>query len=784
MIFAFTVSIIADNIILIDFGGEESGNIMEHNGWQTVFMDIYTDYRNIGPGGTITVSGSNDSYNYQGIRGDPIPFEIGDTIVVNWYNNSVNPITFSPKISFNDPDRSSSGANGVWYSMSQITISSHSDCKSIYNISTNSANTYSLVNVNVNSDKTDSLICDKIILSGIQSDNQLPTAPSNLHATAISAYRIDLSWIASTDNIGVVGYKIYRNSVQVGTSGNNQYSDTNLSPSSPYLYFVTAYDLIGNESVVSDSVVEETDEGDVITHKFISFDSQTGNHQDGFDNWHYATNLGPHGYAGGFYSDPDYIGEIREFEPYYNHYNSNHMGWLRWGYIDVDTLYSVRGNGYMKFVMTGGAYDSNGVVAYSGLEVTNKEQFDEYIVAGQNVYSDIDLPGGMSFYVISSQTNSRHTFEEAQGTDRLSVWVYLPKDLNQKGKTRPEITLSFYPFIDDGGGRHYYNYVTNTGMGGWTHILFDAHPLHCNSGDQNPYSYYRVGGYDCPGDAVQFFNRIARFSLRFGNPIPYSPTAIFIDEIEFYKIPQPENDETVANIGIGFDPDSNYFDIGFCDKYRGSVCDALYEVRYSFEEITNENYTLAKLCNIIQDTSVNYTYITGEKGQVKKPSPGYNQIWALLKLDLEDENQLQEGKTIHFAIKDISNRSFSNQDTFDTGYIYFPNLNDSLRRIDLVKTINYTIYASPDIGINEGDIDIKVYPNPCRVDSGQNYITFINISSGDKIELFNVLGKCIFNSGILTNNTFRWDVKNVSSGIYFYKITGSNKATGKIVIIR
>src|SRR3989344_2451734 len=44
-------------------------------------------------------------------------------------------------------------------------------------------------------------------------DNIAPSAPGNLMATAVSSSRIDLSWSASTDNIGVAGYKVYRNNV-------------------------------------------------------------------------------------------------------------------------------------------------------------------------------------------------------------------------------------------------------------------------------------------------------------------------------------------------------------------------------------------------------------------------------------------------------------------------------------------------------------------------------------------------------------------------------------------
>ena len=41
-------------------------------------------------------------------------------------------------------------------------------------------------------------------------DTTAPSAPTGLSATAISATRIDLGWTASTDNVGVTGYRVER----------------------------------------------------------------------------------------------------------------------------------------------------------------------------------------------------------------------------------------------------------------------------------------------------------------------------------------------------------------------------------------------------------------------------------------------------------------------------------------------------------------------------------------------------------------------------------------------
>jgi chitodextrinase len=57
-----------------------------------------------------------------------------------------------------------------------------------------------------------------------------PTTPAGLTATAVSGTEVDLAWTASTDNIGVAGYNVYRDGTKINTApvGSISYSDTGL----------------------------------------------------------------------------------------------------------------------------------------------------------------------------------------------------------------------------------------------------------------------------------------------------------------------------------------------------------------------------------------------------------------------------------------------------------------------------------------------------------------------------------------------------------------------------
>jgi chitodextrinase len=92
-------------------------------------------------------------------------------------------------------------------------------------------------------------------------DTQAPTTPMGLTAAAISANQINLNWTAATDNIGIAGYKVYRNGNLVGTlAATTNYSDTGLVANTSYTYSVLAYDTAGNSSVQCLPVVVSTNQ--------------------------------------------------------------------------------------------------------------------------------------------------------------------------------------------------------------------------------------------------------------------------------------------------------------------------------------------------------------------------------------------------------------------------------------------------------------------------------------------------------------------------------------------
>ncbi|HST48283.1 fibronectin type III domain-containing protein [Jatrophihabitans sp.] len=84
-------------------------------------------------------------------------------------------------------------------------------------------------------------------------DSTPPSAPANLRSTSTASGEVDLAWDASTDNVAVSEYHLYRDGAQIGIvpAGSLTYQDTTVAASTSYSYTVRAFDTAGNPSAAS-----------------------------------------------------------------------------------------------------------------------------------------------------------------------------------------------------------------------------------------------------------------------------------------------------------------------------------------------------------------------------------------------------------------------------------------------------------------------------------------------------------------------------------------------------
>ena len=82
----------------------------------------------------------------------------------------------------------------------------------------------------------------------VTGDTQAPTQPANFATTTITTTSIATGWTASTDSVGVAGYRLFLDGNQAGTTQQTTFTFTGLTCSSSHTLGVEAYDLAGNTS--------------------------------------------------------------------------------------------------------------------------------------------------------------------------------------------------------------------------------------------------------------------------------------------------------------------------------------------------------------------------------------------------------------------------------------------------------------------------------------------------------------------------------------------------------
>jgi Zn-dependent metalloprotease/chitodextrinase len=113
-------------------------------------------------------------------------------------------------------------------------------------------------------------------------DTQAPTTPGNLSASNTSQTSTDLSWTASSDNVGVTGYDVYVDGNYDGSTAGTGYSVTGLTASTTYLMEVIAKDAAGNSSSpASINVTTQSAGGGSTTLSAHYFESGWDGWQDG-----------------------------------------------------------------------------------------------------------------------------------------------------------------------------------------------------------------------------------------------------------------------------------------------------------------------------------------------------------------------------------------------------------------------------------------------------------------------------------------------------------------------
>lgn len=464
------------------------------------------------------------------------------------------------------------------------------------------------------------------------------------------------------------------------------------------------------------------DEPTNVWHNFDGLPATTGDEIPGSgESWLYTTatqnpdnNYGMTVYdqAGwrSTHSYPNNTNIFNFFVLYPNFYYSDHMGWPTYGYLEIDDQNALRGNS-LRYRVTGGVNgltcpcgkdevcgaaetqvcNENGlectegetqICKENGLRVTTKQHYLDFVSANeQPIVGEVKI-GSPAIYFMntgpnpSSSGQSAVPFLEAQGNNRLSMYVFLPGEKGNfhdnvvDARESPASTFNIGPFNDVGG--HWYH-VYNLQGGGWIHVIVDGHPQHNNA-------FHNASLYPYPSSSVRdmgydYFSTMYRWYFAVVNPYGQTaeaPYSLWLDEIEFSNDAEPQNNETINSPAVGYYPDRAVFEIGFNDKYANNQYSySTYEVRYSFEQITNNNWQQASPVHIQADDRMSYGIAENRQGRFEKFNSYSRSVWAPFKVaSAQDEARLTPGTTVYFAIKDVSQVDGNGQIPVDGHNIY------------------------------------------------------------------------------------------------------------------
>ncbi len=372
-------------------------------------------------------------------------------------------------------------------------------------------------------------------------------------------------------------------------------------------------------------------------------------------------------------------------------------GYLREGFMSTIPN-GEYGNALALTYTSGEVYSEDaGEVVYVGEKISSLREYESI---KQNLTID-NMPAeampGQPHLIVQPHSGESPKTPMFNNKNRFNVYVWYPASPDRHWQYKhgeaksPALTLAWYPFIDTARQGHYYHHITNRSYGGWMKVQFDANPSHANHGGKQLYDAYAEGGLAATGDGVDYFKRIASFSLRLmGVSGSVSPYTVVTDRWSS-ELVTDENEETIGNVGVGFDPEKKEFDISFEDKYRCGECDAKYEVKYAFSPFTQATYEASSnkvtISNYFVEDNVDPHVIV-------KPNPYYNQVWAKMSLPKAAVARYLSGDKIYFAVRDISDRKIVTQPIDHE--IVSTDAGDRERR-GLIKTIDIEYMPPPQL---------------------------------------------------------------------------------------
>ena len=196
------------------------------------------------------------------------------------------------------------------------------------------------------------------------------------------------------------------------------------------------------------------------------------------------------------------------------------------------------------------------------------------------------------------------------------------------------------------GNQHYYHFLSMN-AGTWLHVLLDQHPNHrrgVQEGMPNDPTHVESGKH--------YLEHLHRFYMEIRTE-QEDPTTMNIDEMFFYTETEPQNEESIVSLWVGYWPQPDHWEIGWNDMSYYTMSNSshsTYEVRWSTSPITNANYDQATPITPLFFGGTDFCGAGGEK-LVRRSNQWVRAAWTRFKLPDQTESA---NNRLYFAVKDVS----------------------------------------------------------------------------------------------------------------------------------
>ncbi len=568
-------------------------------------------------------------------------------------------------------------------------------------------------------------------IGGTTEDTEAPTVPSSLVSSGVTETSVSLSWAASTDNVGVTEYDIYRNGSLLSSSSNTTYSVTGLTASTAYAFYIKAKDAAENISGASNTINVTTSE--IVT----TYCSSQGNNSS--YEWIANVEIGSYTNSSGAANYTDFTSETISLEkgstvnisltPGFSGstYNEYWKIWIDYNAdgdfedsgelaFDAGSLSSTTVNGNISVLATAeGTTRMRVSMKYDGAQ-TACESFDygeveDYTVTFTDAVVDTEAPTIPTALAASNITTTSVTISWNASTDNVAVTEY---EVYQDGSLIGNPTSTSYSVSGLSSFNQYAFTVKAKDAAGNTSALsnslnvttLDGQIAYCDSRGTNT--------------SDEWINQvvIADLNNSSGDNSGYA---------DFTNL--------TANIAA-----NTSYDITLYTGYSGRAYKEVYSIwiDYNHDGVFDENTEL-----IFSDDS-RYTSLSGTFTVPDNAISGTTRMRVSMKYNKAATpcEVFEYGEVEDYSVNIINNKSF--------------------------------MVESQDNNVIVNDIKAKLYPNPA------NSYTILELIADDYTEIsykvVDIQGRIHIQKDNVQVNGYqeeRIDISNLNTGIYFIMITNN-----------